>query len=330
VLSETKEMYELSSLSELLALDSTELMKKEHIKKHYQQDIKVRGVVKLNEPMKKHTSWRTGGHAERYFKPADIDDLCFFLKQVPEDEPLLWLGLGSNLLVRDGGLKGTVIALAGVLNDLHVYDDVSMHVGVGVTCAKVARMSVRAGLSGGEFLAGIPGTMGGALAMNAGAFGGETWNIVDSVETVNRQGQRIKRAASDIETAYRHVHLPEDEWFISAELLLVLDEEMNGLERIQTLLNQRGESQPTGKASCGSVFRNPESDSAARLIEISGLKGQSIGNAGVSDKHANFIINSGNASAEDIESLMLLIQEKVKLDHGIDLIPEVRIVGEYK
>ena len=330
MLSETKEIYELSSASELLAIDSTELMKKEHIKKHYQQDIKVRGVVKLNEPMKKHTSWRTGGHAERYFKPADIDDLCFFLKQVPEDEPLLWLGLGSNLLVRDGGLKGTVIALAGVLNDLHVYDDVSMHVGAGVTCAKVARMSVRAGLSGGEFLAGIPGTMGGALAMNAGAFGGETWNIVDSVETVNRQGQRIKRAASDIETAYRHVHLPEDEWFISAELLLVLDEDVNGLERIQTLLNQRAESQPTGKTSCGSVFRNPESDSAARLIEISGLKGQSIGNAGVSDKHANFIINSGNASAEDIESLMLLIQEKVKLDHGIDLIPEVRIVGEYK
>jgi len=330
VLSETKEIYELSSASELLAIDSTELMKKEHIKKHYQQDIKVRGVVKLNEPMKKHTSWRTGGHAERYFKPADIDDLCFFLKQVPEDEPLLWLGLGSNLLVRDGGLKGTVIALAGVLNDLHVYDDVSMHVGAGVTCAKVARMSVRAGLSGGEFLAGIPGTMGGALAMNAGAFGGETWNIVNSVETVNRQGQRIKRAASDIETAYRHVHLPEDEWFISAELLLVLDEDVNGLERIQTLLNQRAESQPTGKTSCGSVFRNPESDSAARLIEISGLKGQSIGNAGVSDKHANFIINSGNASAEDIESLMLLIQEKVKLDHGIDLIPEVRIVGEYK
>ncbi len=330
MLSETKEIYELSSASELLAIDSTELMKKEHIKKHYQQDIKVRGVVKLNEPMKKHTSWRTGGHAERYFKPADIDDLCFFLKQVPEDEPLLWLGLGSNLLVRDGGLKGTVIALAGVLNDLHVYDDVSMHVGAGVTCAKVARMSVRAGLSGGEFLAGIPGTMGGALAMNAGAFGGETWNIVNSVETVNRQGQRIKRAASDIETAYRHVHLPEDEWFISAELLLVLDEDVNGLERIQTLLNQRAESQPTGKTSCGSVFRNPESDSAARLIEISGLKGQSIGNAGVSDKHANFIINSGNASAEDIESLMLLIQEKVKLDHGIDLIPEVRIVGEYK
>ena len=330
MLSETKEIYELSSLSELLALDSTGPMKKEHIKKHNQQDIEVRGVVKLNEPMKKHTSWRTGGHAERYFKPADVDDLCSFLKQIPEDEPLFWFGLGSNLLVRDGGLQGTVIALSGVLNDLHVYDDVSMHVGAGVACAKVARMSVKAGLSGGEFLAGIPGTMGGALAMNAGAFGGETWNIVRGVETVNRQGQRIKRAAADFETDYRQVNLPGDEWFISAELLLAGDGDKNGQARIQALLNKRTESQPTGKASCGSVFRNPESDYAARLIEISGLKGQSIGNAQVSVKHANFIINSESASAEDIESLILLIQEKVKLDHGIELIPEVRIVGEYK
>ncbi len=330
MLGETKEFYEPSNLPEILALDNTGHMKKEKSKKFSWQDIKVRGVMKLNEPMKKHTSWRTGGHAERYFKPADVDDLCSFLKQIPEDEPLFWFGLGSNLLVRDGGLQGTVIALSGVLNDLHVYDDVSMHVGAGVACAKVARMSVKAGLSGGEFLAGIPGTMGGALAMNAGAFGGETWNIVRGVETVNRQGQRIKRAAADFETDYRQVNLPGDEWFISAELLLAGDGDKNGQARIQALLNKRTESQPTGKASCGSVFRNPESDYAARLIEISGLKGQSIGNAQVSVKHANFIINSESASAEDIESLILLIQEKVKLDHGIELIPEVRIVGEYK
>jgi len=330
VLGETKEFYEPSNLPEILALDNTGHMKKEKSKKFSWQDIKMRGVMKLNEPMKKHTSWRTGGHAERYFKPADVDDLCSFLKQIPEDEPLFWFGLGSNLLVRDGGLQGTVIALSGVLNDLHVYDDVSMHVGAGVACAKVARMSVKAGLSGGEFLAGIPGTMGGALAMNAGAFGGETWNIVRGVETVNRQGQRIKRAAADFETDYRQVNLPGDEWFISAELLLAGDGDKNGQARIQALLNKRTESQPTGKASCGSVFRNPESDYAARLIEISGLKGQSIGNAQVSVKHANFIINSESASAEDIESLILLIQEKVKLDHGIELIPEVRIVGDYK
>ncbi len=305
-------------------------MKKEPMKKCSRQEIEVRGVVKLNESMKKHTSWRVGGHAERYFKPADIDDLCSFLKQVPENEPLLWLGLGSNLLVRDGGLKGTVIVLSGVVNDLHVYDDISIHVGVGVACAKVARMSVKAGLSGGEFLVGIPGTMGGALAMNAGAFGGETWNIVSSVETVNRQGQRIKRVASDFETTYRHVNLPRDEWFISAELLLVNEERANGLDRIRSLLNRRAESQPVGKASCGSVFRNPENDYAARLIEVSGFKGQSIGNAEISDKHANFIINSGSASAKDIESLILMIQEKVKLDHGVELVPEVKIVGEYK
>ena len=327
---ETKQFYEASSLSAILALDVTELMNKEYSKKYAQQDIEVRGVMKLNEPMEKHISWRTGGQAECYFKPADVDDLCSFLQQIPEDEALFWLGLGSNLLVRDGGLKGTVIALSGALNDLHVYDDTSMHVGAGVACAKVARMSVKAGLAGGEFLAGIPGTMGGALAMNAGAFGGETWNIVRSVETVNRQGQRINRAASEFETAYRYVDLPEDEWFISAELLLSGDEDTKGSERIQELLNQRAESQPTGKASCGSVFRNPEGDYAARLIEVSGLKGQSIGNAVVSEKHANFIINSGSATAGDIESLMLMIQKKVKLDHGVDLVPEVRIVGEFK
>ena len=330
MLGETKDIDELSIRSEILAIDITGHMKTEYPKECDQQDIKVRGVMKLNEPMKKHTSWRTGGHAERYFKPADLDDLCGFLEQVSENESLLWLGLGSNLLVRDGGVKGTVIALSGVLNDLHIYEDVSIHVGAGVACAKVARMSVKAGLTGGEFLAGIPGTMGGALAMNAGAFGGETWDIVRSVETVNRQGQRIKRVASDFDTAYRYVNLPEDEWFISAELLLASDGDANGFERIQALLNKRAESQPKGKASCGSVFRNPENDYAARLIEVSGLKGKSIGDAGVPDKHANFIINSGSASAEDIETLILLIQEKVNLDHGVELIPEVRIVGEYK
>ena len=325
MLVKTNEIRDLSNRSGILDLDITKIMKKSG-----SQETKLRGVMKLDEPMKKHTSWRTGGHAERYFKPADVDDLCCFLKQVTKDEPLFWLGLGSNLLVRDGGLKGTVIALSGVLNDLKVYDGITMHVGAGVACAKVARMSAQCGLTGGEFLAGIPGTMGGALAMNAGCFGSETWNIVRSVETVNRQGQRIKRDASDFEAGYRHVNLPEDEWFISAELLLAKDEDGKGMERIQTLLNQRAESQPTGKASCGSVFRNPDSVYAARLIEDSGLKGISVGDACVSEKHANFIINSGNATAGDIESLILLIQEKVKQDHGIKLIPEVRIVGEQK
>ena len=323
MLNEINEFYEQSNRSGILAFEPAH-----HMKKREQQATDIRGVMKLNEPMMKHTSWRTGGYAERYFKPADIDDLCCFLGQLDEDEPLLWLGLGSNLLVRDGGLKGTVIALSGVLNDMHVYDNASMHVGAGVACAKVARMSVKSGLTGGEFLVGIPGTMGGALAMNAGAFGGETWNIVRSVEIVNRQGKTIKRAAAAFETGYRSINLPENEWFISVELLLDPDENGKGAEQIQTLLNQRAESQPTGKASCGSVFRNPDNDYAARLIEASGLKGKSVGNACVSNKHANFIINSGNTSAADIESLILFIQKKVKIDHSVELVPEVRIVGE--
>ncbi len=294
------------------------------------QEFEFSGVMKLNEPMKKHTSWRTGGSAERYFKPADVDDLCFFLKQLPEDEPLFLLGLGSNLLVRDGGLKGTVIALSGVLNDLQVQSNGGMHVGAGVACAKVAKVSAQSGLTGGEFLAGIPGTMGGALAMNAGAFGSETWNIVASVETVNRRGQRFKKDMENFEIAYRHVNLSVNEWFISAELLFRPEENGKVTKNIQELLNQRAKSQPMGKACCGSVFRNPENDWAARLIEASGLKGKSIGNARVSEKHANFIINAGDASAEDIESLILLIQEKVERDHGVVLANEVRIVGERK
>lgn len=330
VLSASKETYELSNRHEILVLGVTRSMKKDNTKKVDLQDIEVRGAIKSNEPMEKHTSWRVGGQADCYFSPADVDDLCSFLKQIPEDESLLWLGFGSNILIRDGGLKGTVIALSKGINDLYIYDDMHIHVGAGVACAKVARMSVKADLSGGEFLAGIPGTMGGALAMNAGAFGEETWDIVSSVETVNRQGQCMKRMVSDFAIAYRHVNVPKDEWFISVELLLSDDKDAHGQERIRSLLHQRAKSQPIGKASCGSVFRNPKNDYAARLIEISGLKGLSIGNAKVSEHHANFIINSGSASAEDIEALMLMIQRQVKLDHGVELVPEVKIVGEHK
>ena len=280
------------------------------------------------EPMDKHTAWRTGGAVKQYFKPADIDDLGSFLSQLAEDEPLLLFGLGSNLLVRDGGLQGTAIKFAGVLNDLQVDAERRLlHSGASVTCAKVARESAKFGLTGAEFLAGIPGTMGGALAMNAGAFGKATWDLVKSAETINRNGQRTRRSATDFEVGYRHLRLPKNEWFIAAELSLAEDRDGQSLQRIRVLLNQRAATQPTGQISCGSVFLNPPNHHAAKLIEASGLKGKKIGDAYVSKKHANFIINSGHASAGDIESLIWLIQKKVKHDHGITLIPEVRIVG---
>lgn len=287
-----------------------------------------RGELREYEPMSRHTSWRVGGPAERFYLPADIDDLALFLAALADDEPLFWLGLGSNLLVRDGGIKGTVIYTAGLLNELQGLDETRVRAEAGVSCAKVARFAARAGLSGCEFLAGIPGTMGGALAMNAGAFGGETWDTVCAVETIDRHGERRIREPSDYRIAYRGVDGPAGEWFVAAHLRLRAADAQAGQERIKALLGKRNASQPTSQPSCGSVFRNPPGDHAARLIEACGLKGHCIGAACVSEKHANFIINTGEARAADIEALIAYVQDTVKREQGVDLIREVRIVGE--
>jgi len=288
----------------------------------------IRGVLKHDEPMANHTSWRAGGKAERYFEPADLDDLRDYIANMPADEPLLWIGLGSNLLVRDGGIRGTVVAINGVLNELEIRQSGQVRVGVGVPCAKVARFCARSGFTGAEFLAGIPGTMGGALAMNAGAFGMETWDIVTSVEVLNRSGQQKIRSRNEFEIGYRHVQLTEDEWFIAAELVLQVDKQNIAEQRIRELLAKRSATQPTGQLSCGSVFRNPPDDYAARLIESCGLKGKRIGNACVSEKHANFIINMGGATANEIEQLIMQIKDVVMRECNVELAPEVRIVGD--
>ena len=289
--------------------------------------LAMRGTLLRDEPMTAHTSWRTGGKAERYFIPADIDDLSLFLSQQGSGERILWIGLGSNLLVRDGGIKGTVIAITGVFNEMTLHAS-GLKAGAGLTCAKAARFSAANGFSGAEFLAGIPGTVGGALAMNAGAFGGETWDIVNSVETINRQGERRVRQASEFEIGYRSVNIADDEWFVSAELELRSDPKEAARANIRELLAHRAATQPLGESSCGSVFRNPEGGYAARLIESCGLKGKRIGGACVSEKHANFIINTGAASAADIEKLILHIQETVQEKCHVKLQTEVRIVGE--
>ena len=293
-----------------------------------QQTQTRRGELLLDEPMDRHTSWRAGGSARRFYQPADLDDLCGFLADLDEQEPLLWLGLGSNLLVRDGGFPGTVIYVFGVLTDLEWLDAQLLRAGAGVSCAKVARTVSRAGLTGLEFLAGIPGTMGGALAMNAGAFGGETWAHVAAVETVDRSGQLRTRSPDEFQVGYRSVTGVADEWFVAAHLLLEYGDTEQAQARIRELLAQRGASQPVQQNSCGSVFRNPPGDYAARLIEASGLKGRRQGGAQVSEKHANFIINTGNASATDIETLILQVQGTVEQLQGVRLEPEVRIVGD--
>jgi len=288
----------------------------------------LRGRVCRDEPMSRHTSWRAGGSADHYFEPADIEDLCLYLSERSNDEPILFVGLGSNLLVRDGGFRGSVVATGGMLHGLSLANGKTIHAEAGVPCAKVARFAAKEGLAGAEFLSGIPGTMGGALAMNAGAFGGETWNIVASVELLDRQGRRKICRRDEFTTDYRHVDLAGDHWFLSAKLQLETDRDGVSAERIRELLARRSATQPTGQFSCGSVFRNPPGDHAARLIEDCGLKGFRISGAYVSDKHANFIINDAGASAADIEQLIRHIQQAVREKHGVELIPEVRIVGE--
>jgi len=287
----------------------------------------VRGVLRENEPMSRHTSWRAGGMARRFFQPADIGDLAVFLSQLPPDEPLYWIGLGSNLLVRDGGLPGTVICTSGVLGEMRRDGSTGVYVEAGVPCAKVAKFCARASLVGAEFLAGIPGTMGGALAMNAGAFGGETWSLVAEVETIDRGGRRHRRHPREYRVAYRSVAGIPNEWFVSAHLALAAGDATASQLNIKKLLARRNESQPMGQASCGSVFRNPEGDFAGRLIESCGLKGYRVGGACISTKHANFIINEGVASAADIEALILHAMQTVESQCGIRLVPEVRIVG---
>lgn len=288
----------------------------------------LRGVLLSDESMARHTTWRVGGLADNYYQPADIDDLSLFLSQLSADEPLFWLGLGSNLLVRDGGIRGTVIATSGVLNEMERIDEQRVRVESGVSCAKVARFCAREGLAGAEFLCGIPGTMGGALAMNAGCFGGETWALVESVETLDRFGHRHTHTVDEFEVGYRHVKGPAGEWFVATTLKLEKGDAQGLLEANKKLLEKRGASQPTQQPNAGSVFRNPEGDFAARLIESAGLKGKTVGKAQVSEKHANFIVNLGGATATDIESLIDQVKGEVKRQHGVELQREVHVIGE--
>ncbi len=295
----------------------------------------MKGVLRLNEPMAKHVSWRAGGHAARAYIPAGLDDLAAFLKTLPPAEPVLFVGLGSNLLVRDGGFKGTVILMHAVLNEVRIEDE-RIYAEAGVASPKLARFAAKHGYAGAEFLAGIPGTLGGALAMNAGCYGTEAWEKVDAVRTINRRGELMQRPPSNYEIAYRHVLLRDEnataphpeEWFIGAWFKLARGDSVASQSRIKTLLQQRIDTQPLQQPNAGSVFRNPPGDYAARLIETCGLKGRLSGGAQVSEKHANFIVNLGRATAADIESLIHTVQDTVRREKGILLEPEVRIVGD--
>lgn len=287
----------------------------------------LQGELKTNEPLSKYTSWRVGGVARQFYRPSSVQDLVLFLSQLPAEEPLLWLGLGSNLLIRDGGFAGTVISTAGTLQNISV-DGQEITAEVGVYCGKLAKTAARSGLTGSSFLAGIPGTFGGALAMNAGAHKSDTWSWVSEVTTINRAGKLTVRKPEEFVVSYRHVEIPDGDWFVSGKLILNQGISDDEAEEIKQLLKRRNETQPTNKPCAGSVFRNPDGDFAGRLIESGGFKGLSIGGASVSEKHANFIVNDGSATAKDIEELIYLVQQKVEVLFGVTLTPEVHIVGE--
>ncbi|HEY1726492.1 MAG TPA: UDP-N-acetylmuramate dehydrogenase [Steroidobacteraceae bacterium] len=286
--------------------------------------------VRYDEPMSQHTSWHAGGPADVLFTPRDVDDLATFLRALPRQTPLYWVGLGSNLLVREGGIRGVVIATPGAFTRIEQRPPHGIYCEAGVPCARIARLCVNWGLGQGEFFSGIPGTLGGALAMNAGAFGDETWRHVLSTQTMDRQGERRTRSAREFNAGYRQLEWPAgaaEEWFLSAELGFE-PQAASAQPSVQALLERRRATQPLGLWSCGSVFKNPAGDHAARLIEAAGLKGYRIGDAVVSDKHANFIINLGKASATELEQLIRHVQSTVQRSAGVLLEPEVRIVGE--
>ena len=284
-------------------------------------------VIRTDEPMARHTSWRTGGNADIWFRPASRAELLEFMQTLAPGTPMHWVGLGSNLLVRDGGVRGVVISVQDALSDIEDIDAQRVAVGAGVACTVFARHCVRRQLGPAEFFAGIPGTIGGALAMNAGAFGGETWDQVESVDVIDRNGHVQTRSPEDYRVAYREVSGPVDEWFLGARFVFT-DHYDTSMDKVKALVNERREKQPLGLPSCGSVFRNPPADHAARLIEVAGLKGFAIGGAVVSEKHANFIINRDAATAADIEALIQHVQATVKEQHGVELVREVHIIGE--
>ncbi len=277
-------------------------------------------MIKFNEPMSKHCSLRSGGMTSEFFLPEDINELSLFLKS--NVKPILLIGLGSNLLIRDRGFNGVTIHTKN-LKELNITNKY-IESGAGTSLAKLSRFAQANLKYGAEFLSAIPGSVGGALAMNAGAFGSEVWQYVVSVQTISLSGELQERFPNDYEINYRSVkHRFSDEFFISARFDFNLNKPN---DNVRELLDKRNSSQPIGLPSCGSVFKNPKDNYAAKLIESSGLKGFCIGGACVSEKHANYIINQNNATALDIENLIIHIQNTIKTLHNVELETEIIII----
>ena len=287
----------------------------------------IGGRLRLGEPMHRHTSWRVGGPADRFYLPGTLEDLQAFLQHFATT-PITWLGLGSNVLVRDGGLRGTVICLANTLDAITLDASGLIHAGAGAGAVKIAHFAAKAGLAGAEFLAGIPGTLGGCLTMNAGANDGDTWSLVEWAEVLHPDGRVQRLSRSEFQVGYREVQGQGAACFIAAGLRLSPADSDIVLQRLRAWQERRAATQPLEWPNCGSIFRNPPGDHAARLIEAAELKGLRYGDAEVSTQHANFIINRGAARAEEIEALVANVQREVRNRFGVELQPEMRVIGE--
>ena len=288
-----------------------------------------KNTIYNNVDLKSFNSWKVGGRAEQFLICDDKAILSTLIKTKKIKLPITFLGLGSNLLVRDGGVKGTVIVMHGGLKKINHDEDNLIYSEAGVSCSKLAKFTAGKGLGNSAFFSGIPGTVGGALAMNAGCYGSETWDYVQKVLMINLDGDQVERNKLDFKINYREVkNSNTDEFFLAAWFKFPKGDKEEAGKKIRELLAHRKNTQPLNWPTAGSTFRNPQGNFAAKLIEDCDLKGYRIGGAQVSDKHANFIVNLGDASAEDIENIIIYIQQVVFKKKNIQLKREIKIIGE--
>ena len=285
----------------------------------------LKGRLREDVSLKDYNTWKIGGKAEYFFEPSDIKDLKLFLELL-QNTPITFLGNGSNVLIRDGGISGCVICLKNTLNNYFVKDEEYIFE-AGLSCMKMAQITARENYEGLEHLCGIPGSLGGALAMNAGCYGGNIWDHVSTVSLINNDGEIIKKNKNDFIIGYRNTSLKENNFFISAVFKLRKNKLKNSLEKIKEFLQDRRSKQPTGLLSCGSVFKNPKNLYAAKIIESIGLKGYKIGGACISEKHANFIISDKSTKSIDIEKLINFTQKEVFKKKEVILETEVKFIG---
>ncbi len=295
-----------------------------------------KGDIKSDEPLSRHTSYTIGGPADVLAWPVDREDLRLLLQTIKTRNLRYFiLGGGTNLLVRDGGFRGVMIALHR-MNTIKIEREyrsiggsfVVVYAEAGASLAKLLSFSVEQGLTGLEFAAGIPGTVGGAVCMNAGTSLGEMGDVVESVSLISPEGELSTRSAEEMEFGYRMASIPEGHLVLEVRVVLRRDDKGKIKLRLKELLDARKQRQPWGLPNAGSVFKNPQEESAGMLIESAGLKGRTIGGAQVSEKHANVIVNTGNAKAADVLALMEIVKEKVLEVSGVRLVPEIKIIGE--